>query len=447
MTGVDKNDLAFGGTAVVRNTSRGPLLARDPGMRDALTVLDRVASSMCTVLVTGESGTGKELAVAALHDASPRAARPLVAVNCGAIPDNLVESELFGHARGAFTGAVATRQGYVAAAEGGTLFLDEIGELSPLVQVKLLRLLQQREYTPVGDTRVVRCDVRIVAATNRDLAAEVASGRFREDLFWRLNVIHVHLPALRDRRADIPLLARHFLKTCSERAGRPDVLELAPDALARIAAADWPGNVRALENAIERAVLLSPGPVVPADCVQVRDRASGVVRIAKATMDAFEAGSAPEPTSMAVPAGASSPAPVATLPPPSPVSMFAAAVPTFASEAPGVLDAPERLATVVPLYPATAALRSSGTFAVAAPYEPSAVAPEDAAEADAKAMLDEGDFDLRAAVDAYENTIIREALRRSGNNKSRAAQLLGLQRTTLIEMMKRKGIEGLKRVA
>lgn len=413
----DARDLVEGSQALVRNTSRGPLLARDPAMRDVLAVLDRVAASTCTVLVTGESGTGKELAVAALHDASPRASRPLVAVNCGAIPDNLVESELFGHARGAFTGAVSSRQGHVAAAEGGTLFLDEIGELSPLVQVKLLRLLQQREYTPVGDTRVVRCDVRIVAATNRDLTAEVAAGRFREDLYWRLNVIHVHLPALRERPADVPVLARHFLRTCAERAGRSDVVDFAPDAMARIAAAEWPGNVRALENAIERAVLLSSGPIVPSSSVQVRERPSGVVRVAKAALgfDPFEAAPSVAPPSETVfPTSLVSDVPLA------------APVPHFA-EAP----ADERFATVVPLH--------------AVAEEPAASSPPEAV--DPTALLDAAAFDLRGAVDKYENTLIREALRRSGNNKSRAAQMLGLQRTTLIEMMKRKGIEGLRRVA
>ncbi len=412
----DAREFVEGSSALVRNTSRGPLLARDPAMRDVLAVLDRVAASTCTVLVTGESGTGKELAVAALHDASPRASRPLVAVNCGAIPDNLVESELFGHMRGAFTGAVATRQGHVAAAEGGTLFLDEIGELSPLVQVKLLRLLQQREYTPVGDTRVVRCDVRIVAATNRDLTAEVAAGRFREDLYWRLNVIHVHLPALRDRPADVPVLARHFLRTCAERAGRTDVVDFAPDAFARIAAAEWPGNVRALENAIERAVLLSNGPIVPSSCVQVRERPSGVVRVAKAAFG-FDPYEAAAPVTQPSAGEAVFPASlVSDVPLPAPV-------PTFAEEAPP----PARLAAVVPL-------REDESVASAPPPA-------------AASLLDAAAFDLRAAVDQYENTLIREALRRSGNNKSRAAQMLGLQRTTLIEMMKRKGIEGLRRAA
>src|SRR5579864_1467075 len=220
--------------STLRPTSRGKIIGHNPAMRRVLDTIQRVASSACTVLVTGESGTGKELVIAALHDASPRASKPLVTVNCGAIPENLIESELFGHAKGAFTGAHATRQGFVAAAEGGTLFLDEVGELPLQVQVKLLRLLQQREYTPVGESKVVKCDVRIVAATNRDLEAEVAGRRFREDLFYRLNVIHIALPSLRMRGDDVEVLEFHFLRTCAARAGRSDVVSFAPDALAAL---------------------------------------------------------------------------------------------------------------------------------------------------------------------------------------------------------------------
>ena len=351
----------------VRQTSRGPLLADHPAMRAVLDVLDRVAAASCTVLVTGESGTGKELAVAALHDAGPRAKRPLIAVNCGAIAENLVESELFGHSRGAFTGALNARQGLVAAAEGGTLFLDEVGELPLSVQVKLLRLLQQREYTPVGESRAMKADVRIVAATHRDLAREVKMGRFREDLYYRLNVIHVRLPALRDRRSDIAPLARHFLRASAERVGRSDVIGFTPDALARLVARDWLGNVRELENVVERAVLLSSDAVIGAENISVQSRA-------------------PRAVSIVAPASASASAGVAAVPAMAPPSAWMQA-----------LD-----------------------------DEPA----EDGAE-----------IDLRAQVDAFENTLIRSALARHGNNKTKAAQSLGLHRTTFVEMLKRKQIE------
>ncbi len=197
ITGIRRNGMTL------RPTSRGKIIGQHPTIKRVLETIDRVAGSMCTVLVTGESGTGKELVVAALHDASTRRTGPMITINCGAIPVDLVESELFGHVKGAFTGAQATRRGHVARADGGTLFLDEIGELPMSAQVKLLRVLQQREYTPVGDSKAVKCDVRIVAATNRDLKAEVAAGRFREDLYFRLNVVSLRLPALRDRPGDI----------------------------------------------------------------------------------------------------------------------------------------------------------------------------------------------------------------------------------------------------
>ncbi len=306
-------------------------------MKAVVEVLGRVASSTCTVLVTGESGTGKEVVVRALHDASPRKNRPLVAVNCGAIPENLIESELFGHAKGAFTGATSARRGYIGEAEGGTLFLDEVGELSLNAQVKLLRLLQQREYTPVGESRSMRADVRVVAATNRDLEAEVARGAFREDLFWRLEVIRVHLPPLRERREDIRPLARHFLAVCAERAGRPHVDAFAPDVLDILERDEWPGNVRALENAIERAVVLARGTTVEADCLPARILARAAAR--------------------------------ESAPPPS---------------------------------------------------------------------LGDGILDLRAQVEALETRLIKKALDRANNNKQRAADLLGLKRTTLVEMMKRR---------
>jgi len=323
----------------LRPTSRGKIIGHDPHIAAAITTLERVAPSNCTVLITGESGTGKELAVAALHDASPRAGSKLVSVNCGAIPENLIESELFGHAKGAFTGAQSAREGFIAAAEGGTLFLDEVGELPLSVQVKLLRVLQQKEYTPLGSTRSIKCDVRIVAATNRELDHEVAAKRFRQDLYFRLNVIHVTLPSLRNRRNDIPLLARHFLMHCQERTGRSDVTEISPAAMEVLKSYDWPGNIRELENTIERAILLAPGPIVE------------------------------------------------------------------------ISDLPSKILTSA----------STG-------------------DPDVSVALPEGGIDLRAAVEQFETKLIVDALARTGGNKNRAAQLLKLNRTTLVEMVKRKQI-------
>ncbi|MBL8716641.1 MAG: sigma-54-dependent Fis family transcriptional regulator [Myxococcales bacterium] len=320
-------------------TERGPILGGHPTMHALLTTIRRVAPSSCTVLVTGESGTGKELVVAALHEASPRRDKPMVTVNCGAIPENLLESELFGHAKGAFTGAHAARQGRVAAAEGGALFLDEIGEMPLVLQVKLLRLLQQREYSPVGEDRARKRDIRVVAATHRDLEAEVAAGRFREDLYYRLEVVHVALPPLRERGTDVELLARHFFRAAVARSGRSDLVGISPEALAALQAHDWPGNIRALENVIERAVLLSIGPFVELHDLPPKVR-----------------GRVPSPT-------------------------------------------------------------------------PTVVLPEDG-------------FDLRAHLEAYESSLICKALDRTGWNKARAAELLGINRTTLVEMVKRKRLAG-----
>ncbi len=228
-----------------------------PVWRRVIDVASQAAPSMATVLVLGESGTGKELLARFIHERSSRAKGPFIAVNCAAIPETILESELFGHERGAFTGAIGKKDGRFAKASGGTLFLDEIGELSPAVQVKLLRVLQEGEYEPLGGN-TVRADVRIVAATNRDLLAEVAAGRFREDLFYRLNVIAVVAPPLRARREDIPLLVDHFLGLYCAKNGRPR-LKPTRGALERMLDYGWPGNVRELENVIERAVVLCRG--------------------------------------------------------------------------------------------------------------------------------------------------------------------------------------------
>jgi DNA-binding NtrC family response regulator len=239
------------------------LIGRTPAMLAVYKQIARAADSAVPVLIVGESGTGKELVARALHRNGQRASRPFVAINCGAIAETLLESELFGHTRGAFTGAVADAKGIFEQALGGTVFLDEIGETSPALQVKLLRVLEEGEVRPVGGSRPIKVDNRVVAATNRDLERAVAEQQFRADLYYRLSVIVIRLPALRERREDIPLLVSAFLKTAWKRIGRQ--VELSSGALKLLLAHDWPGNVRQLENTIERIVMFSPGSVVGAD--------------------------------------------------------------------------------------------------------------------------------------------------------------------------------------
>ena len=244
-----------------------PLIGRSPAMQDVYRVIARVVSNDLTVLVSGESGTGKELVARAIHDLGPRRAAPFVAINMAAIPRELIEAELFGHERGAFTGAQQRSAGRFEQAAGGTLFLDEIGDMPRDAQTRLLRVLQSGEFTTVGGARTIHADVRIVAATNRDLIAAVAAGQFREDLFYRLNVVPVTLPALRERRQDIPLLARHFLESAVAQ-GLPR-RRLASGALSALAAHDWPGNVRELENLMRRLAVLARDDVIDAQAVRV----------------------------------------------------------------------------------------------------------------------------------------------------------------------------------
>ena len=305
---------------------------------DLYRIIDQVADTTCTVLITGESGTGKELLARAVHNASPRHGRNFVAVNCGAIPEALLESELFGHARGAFTGAHATKTGRLALADEGTLFLDEIGELPLALQVKLLRVLQSKEYSPVGDTRTLTADVRIVAATNIDLEAAVQAGTFREDLYYRLNVIHLTAPPLRERMEDVPMLASFFLQRAREKVGRDRILKISRQAADLLYRYGWPGNVRELENTIERAVLLSNGNAI-------------------------------EPR-----------------------------------------DLPAKLQGL-------------------------------AGDQRTGARLPQQGIDLRKAVESFENKLISQALERTNWNKKRAAALLGINRTTLVEMLKRKRMD------
>ena len=253
---------------------RRELVSEDPTMRDLLAMARQIAPSDASVLITGESGTGKEILARYVFRHSRRAERPFVSVNCAAIPENLLESELFGHEKGAFTGATARRIGKFEEASGGTLLLDEISEMDPRRQAKLLRALQEREIDRVGGTRPVKVDLRLIATSNRDLGAEVAAGRFREDLLFRLNVVNLHLPALRERQADLAPLSRHFVAKYARANGLP-VRPLGDAALARLRAHAWQGNVRELENCIHRAVLLATGDEIGPDAIVLQGAAVG----------------------------------------------------------------------------------------------------------------------------------------------------------------------------
>ncbi|MDE2146946.1 MAG: sigma 54-interacting transcriptional regulator [Burkholderiales bacterium] len=246
---------------------RSPIVSRSPRMAELLAEARLIARSDASVLIRGASGSGKELLAQAIHQASPRAGRPFVAVNCGAIPESLLESELFGHVKGAFTGAVAAHRGLFQAADGGTLFLDEIGDMPAALQVKLLRVLQERVVRPLGSSAAQPVDVRILSATHRDLESALADGQFRQDLYYRLNVVTLALPTLAERREDIPLLAQHFLARLGAKHGK-QLNGFAPEALARLATASWPGNVRQLHNVVEQVAALATTPLIPASLVQ-----------------------------------------------------------------------------------------------------------------------------------------------------------------------------------
>ncbi|PLO31375.1 two-component system response regulator GlrR, partial [Klebsiella pneumoniae] len=240
---------------------RQAIVTRSPLMLRLLEQAGMVAQSDVSVLINGQSGTGKEIVAQAIHNASPRHDKPFVAINCGALPEQLLESELFGHARGAFTGAVSNREGLFQAAEGGTLFLDEIGDMPVALQVKLLRVLQERKVRPLGSNRDIEINVRIISATHRDLPKAMARGEFREDLFYRLNVVNLKIPPLSERTEDIPLLANHLLRQSADRH-KPFVRAFSSDAMKRLMAAKWPGNVRQLVNVIEQCVALTSSPVI-----------------------------------------------------------------------------------------------------------------------------------------------------------------------------------------
>ncbi|MBV8764038.1 MAG: sigma-54-dependent Fis family transcriptional regulator [Hyphomicrobiales bacterium] len=256
------------------------LVGTSPAFRRVIEQIGEVCSSRATVLLTGESGTGKEVVARAIHFNSPRKAKPFIAVNCAAIPEGLIESELFGHLKGAFTGAVANRRGRFADADEGTVFLDEIGEMPTSVQAKILRVLQERSFEPVGSGRTEKVDTRVIAATNRDLRQAVAQNAFREDLFYRLNVFPIALPALRERKEDIPALAQHFLKLATETIGKR-VVGVTPAALAAMSNYHWPGNLRELQNCVERAVIVARGSAID---------------VSDLPRDLFEPGARPERT-------------------------------------------------------------------------------------------------------------------------------------------------------
>ena len=250
-----------------RNVDRGSIIGRSERMHAVFQLVDQVAPARSTVLIQGESGTGKELIARAIHLQSPRASKPFVTVNSSNIPSELLESELFGHTRGAFTGAVAAKKGLFEVADGGSIFLDEIGDIPPETQVRLLRVIQEREFTPLGDTAPRRVDVRIIAATNVDLREAVRQGSFREDLYYRLAVVPLELPSLRERREDVLPLAQHFIRKYNEENAREVSDQIAPDVLALLEAYTWPGNVRELENVMERAVVIAPGKEITRQCL------------------------------------------------------------------------------------------------------------------------------------------------------------------------------------
>lgn len=313
------------------------IVGQSESIKKVFKLVDKVAHTDSTVLITGESGTGKELIAHAIHYASGRKTKPFVPINCAAIPEELLESELFGHEKGAFTHAIRTRIGRFELANKGTIFLDEIGEMSPSLQVKLLRVLQERCFERVGGVKTINVDIRVVAATNIDLEEAVNKGTFREDLYYRLNVIPIHLPPLRERKGDIPLLANHFLKKFSKGT---DVKSIDENALMMLEAYDWPGNVRELENIVERLVILANGPTIT------------------------------------------------------------------------IADIPETI------------LRKSGHVPIPKSSEPPAILPEDG-------------LSLSEAVEQFEKTLILQALERTNGVKNRAAKLLKMNRTTLIEKMKK----------
>jgi len=369
------------------------IIGRSPALKKVFRLVDKVAATDSTVMIHGESGTGKELLARALHLKSPRAAKPLIPVNCGAIPEELLEAELFGHEKGAFTNAIRTRLGRFEMADNGTIFLDEIGDMSPKLQVKLLRVIQEHEIERVGGDRIIAVDIRIITATNVDLALAVEDGRFREDLFYRLNVIPITMPSLRERLEDVPLLVEYFLARLAATRGSL-VTGLTPEASDRLLAYDWPGNVRELENLIERMVTLADGPVLtvddlPAKLLEATDGlpAPDLVLTLADEEDAEDAEDEPA-------------------------------------------EAPRGLEGGPPEYPPAPEFSEDHVQAV--PDSPGPDLPD-------WDMPPEG-VDFNALVSAYEYRLIASALKAAGGVRNQAAKLLNLNRTTLVEKMRKKGL-------
>ncbi len=391
-TYVSPRDLGAGAATSEERTLRLPS-GKSVAIRNVIDLIRQVAAHDSTVLVLGESGTGKEVAARAIHELSPRRSRPFVALNCGAIPSELLESELFGHEKGAFTGAVTGRKGRFEIAEGGTLFLDEIGDMSPTMQVKLLRVLQERVFERVGNHVPVRCNVRIIAATHRNLEDSIARGSFREDLFHRLNVFPIEMPALRDRIEDLPLLVRDFV-THNTAEGRGAV-QLAPATLAVLSRNRWTGNVRELGNLIERLSITCAGRPV-----EVRDLP---LKYQPAESWAPQAGT-PENSTAWEPGAEAPPAPVPC---------------------------------ETPLLDDSAVLR----VLEAQPCEPPPAFALASSEASMSlAALPPEGLDLRVHMLAIERALVEQALQRTGGTVAHAARLLNLRRTTLVEKLRKLGL-------
>jgi sigma-54 specific flagellar transcriptional regulator A len=396
-------------------SASGLVYGPDSPLVDTRRTCARVALSDATVLLSGETGTGKEVFARFIHAGSPRSARPFVPVNCGAIPETLLESELFGYVRGAFTGAVSARRGRVALADGGTLFLDEIGELPLSLQVKLLRLLQERTYEPVGSSESLAASFRLVAATNRDLADEVRAGRFRSDLYYRLHVCPVRLPSLRERRGDVAVLFRHFW----ERRGETRPVE--PAVMQCLAVYDWPGNVRELENLVERVSVCAEGEVIRMADLPLGLRAPhlGAVETAgqvEPSAPVEIAGTAAD--LLRVPSVVGDAATFALPPPPAPPPPFVA----------------ERAEPV--------SLQSLASMAAEfRQAERAANASLREATGNTPTPILQFPVDLPTMLRELENRYINAALLHTGSNKKEAAKLLGMGRTTLVEKLRRRSTD------
>jgi sigma-54 specific flagellar transcriptional regulator A len=372
-----------------------------PAIREVIAAIRQVAAFDSTALVLGESGTGKEVVARAIHDMSPRRGRPFVAVNCGSIPTDLLESELFGHEKGSFTGAIAARKGRFEIAEGGTLFLDEIGDMSPSMQVKLLRVLQERSFERVGNHAQIKCNVRIIAATHRNLEESIARGTFREDLFHRINVFPIEMPPLRSRSEDIPLLIRDFVaQNVAEGRGR---LQLSPRALAALALHSWSGNVRELSNLVERLSIVCGNRVAEVRDLPPKYRPPEDWTLEVKALDTSLSVTALEDTSQEISVEAE----------------------RLALNEESVLTALESEAfEPSPLVPDRSA---PNTIDAASPFEGLTMLPKDG-------------IDLRAHLLAIERRLVEQALERADGTVAQAARLLNLRRTTLVEKLRKLGI-------